>query len=321
MQHCRLGHPSTNLQNQVLKIIDVSHSSSSELCSSCQLGKAHRLPFTCSESRSNKPLELLHCDVWGSAPVLNRNGFKYYALLVDDFSRYTWFFPMKAKSDFFDVFIQFRILAEKLFNSVIRMIRTDGGGEFVNNNLKSYLVLNGISHQLSCPHTPEQNGIAERKHRHIVETGLSLMAEASVPSSFWLEAFQTSVYLINRLPITHSNKTPYFLMFGKHPDYHFLKIFGCLCYPWIRPYNHNKLEFRSLPCVFLGYNNVHKGYQCLHIPTARVYTSRHVRFDESCYPFNNSKSLSTSDKSYHSHMVDPGTHFMAVTFYTIYSFS
>ncbi|XP_057734619.1 uncharacterized protein LOC130950078 [Arachis stenosperma] len=111
------------------------------------------------------------------------------------------------------------------------------------------------------------NGNAKRKHRHVVEMGLTLLADAGMPISFWGKAFQTAVYLINALPTpTLQNQSPMEVLFGKKPPYAALRVFGCLCYPHLRPYNHNKLQFRSEPAVFLGYGNWHKGYKCLLSP-------------------------------------------------------
>ena len=88
-------------------------------------------------------------------------------------------------------------------------------------------------------------------------------------------------------------KTPLALVFSELPDYTFLKVFGCACWPHLRPYNSRKLEFRSKKCVFLGYSALHKGYKCLHVPTNRVYISRDVVFDENLFPFSNMPSSPT----------------------------
>jgi hypothetical protein len=143
-----------------------------------------------------------------------------------------------------------------------------------------------VSHRVSCPHTHQQNGTAERKHRHIVETGLTLLAHASVPFRFWSDAFSTTCFLINRLP-SHviDMQSPLERLLGEAPDYTFFRVFGCACWPHLRPYNNHKLDFRSKKCVFLGYSSLHKGYKCLHVPTNRVYISRDVVFDEGVFPF------------------------------------
>jgi hypothetical protein len=140
---------------------------------------------------------------------------------------------------------------------------------------------------VSCPHTHQQNGSAERKHRHIVETGLSLLSHTSMPLKFWDEAFLTATYLINRIPSkTIHDSTPLERLFDQKPNYNVLRIFGCACWPHLRPYNSRKLEFRSKQCVFLGYSDIHKGYKCLDISTGRVYVSRDVIFDEGIFPFS-----------------------------------
>jgi hypothetical protein len=145
----------------------------------------------------------------------------------------------------------------------------------------------GISHLVSCPHAHQQNGPAERKHRHIVEVGLSLLAYASMPLKYWDEAFHTAVYLINRLPgkVIQSH-TPMERLFGNSGDYSLLRVFGCACWPNLRPYNRHKLDFRSKQCTFLGYSNLHKGYKCLDISTGRMYISHDIVFDETVFLFS-----------------------------------
>ncbi|KAK9200192.1 hypothetical protein WN944_015388 [Citrus x changshan-huyou] len=152
--------------------------------------------------------------------------------------------------------------------------------------LKDYLSLHGISHLTTPPHTLEHNGYSERRHRHIVETGLTLLSHALLPLTFWPHAFATAVYLISRLPTTTLNlSSPYELIFHKSPNYSKLKAFRCLCYPWLRPYTSHKLNPRSKPCVFLGYSLSQSAYLCLEPSTSKIYVSRHVQFVESVFPY------------------------------------
>lgn len=203
---------------------------------------------------------------------------------IDAYSRFTWIYLLKRKSDVFDAFLQFQRHVERLLKEKIVYVQSDWGGEY--RNLSSFFQKHGIAHRVACPHTHQQNGVAERKHRHIVETGITFLARASVPFRFWSDAFVTTCFLINRLPTRLLNmKTPVELLFHEPPDYTFLKVFGCACWPHLRPYNSLKLEFRSKQCVFLGYSSMHKGYKCLHIPSNRVYISRDVVFDENMFPF------------------------------------
>jgi hypothetical protein len=139
-------------------------------------------------------------------------------------------------------------------------MQTDWGGEY--QKLNHFFTKLDISHHVSSPHTHQQNGYAERKHRHIVETDLSLLANASMPLNFWDEAFLIATYRINRLPSKVSHDlTPLECLFEHKPDYSFLRTFGCACWPHLRPYNTHKLQFRSKQCVFLGYNEMQKGYK------------------------------------------------------------
>jgi hypothetical protein len=146
----------------------------------------------------------------------------------------------------------------------------------------------GILHHASCPHTHQQNGSAERKHRHIVEVELSLLAHAAMPLKFWDAAFCTVVYLINQTPSRVIEfSSPYAKLFGSSPDYTWLKVFECSCWPHLWPYNSRKLAFRPKQCVFLGYSPSHKGYKCLDICTGRLYISGDVVFDEGLFSFAN----------------------------------
>lgn len=98
------------------------------------------------------------------------NGYWYYLLIVDDFSKYSWFFPLKSKCKVYYVLVEFKSYVENLFSNKIKVLHSDSGDEFTSNDLQSFLKTHGIIHQFSCPHTPEQNDYAERKHRHLVET-------------------------------------------------------------------------------------------------------------------------------------------------------
>nr|GEV05502.1 retrovirus-related Pol polyprotein from transposon TNT 1-94 [Tanacetum cinerariifolium] len=173
----------------------------------------------------------------------------------------------------------------------VKNVQTDWGGEF--RNLASFFSSLGIIHRRSCPHTSEQNDFVERRNRHVVETGLTLLAQACVPQRFWHYAFDTPVYLINRMPSsTSTNKSSFEHIFKRSPNYSFLRVFGCLCFLHLRPYNRHKMDFRSTPCVFLGYSPSHHGYRCLDISTERLYIARHVRFNETQFPFDISKTTS-----------------------------
>nr|BAM42649.1 Polyprotein [Arabidopsis thaliana] len=296
--HSRLGHPSLAILNSVisnhsLPVLNPSHKLLS--CSDCFINKSHKVPFSNSTITSSKPLEYIYSDVW-SSPILSIDNYRYYVIFVDHFTRYTWLYPLKQKSQVKDTFIIFKSLVENRFQTRIGTLYSDNGGEFVV--LRDYLSQHGISHFTSPPHTPEHNGLSERKHRHIVEMGLTLLSHASVPKTYWPYAFSVAVYLINRLPTPLLQlQSPFQKLFGQPPNYEKLKVFGCACYPWLRPYNRHKLEDKSKQCAFMGYSLTQSAYLCLHIPTGRLYTSRHVQFDERCFPFSTTNfGVSTSQE-------------------------
>ncbi|PKU79126.1 Retrovirus-related Pol polyprotein from transposon TNT 1-94 [Dendrobium catenatum] len=177
------------------------------------------------------------------------------------------------------------------FNKTIKTLRTDRGGEYINNSFQQFCKTSGMRHQYTCPHTPSQNGLAERKNRHILETVRSLLIHSKAPHSLWTHALHTAIHIINRLPTRKlKNKTPHESLYSKPPSYQHLKIFGCLCYPWLRPYAKSKLESFSKPCVFIGYPSTQKGYLCLDPDTNHIYTSRHVVFNEQIFPYHQTQS-------------------------------
>lgn len=218
--HSRLGHPTFPIVSRVLresKLPFVSNGGVESVCDSCQRAKSHQLPYSISNNISAAPLDLVHSDVWGSART-SVGRFSYYASFIDDYSRYIWIYLLRQKSDVFSIFHDFQALVERKFNKKILAMQTNWGGEY--EHLNSLFQHVGIAHRVSCPHAHQQNGAAERKHRHIVEIGLALLAHASMPFKFWDEAFLTATHLINLLPSKVINyKSPSDLLLGEKPDY------------------------------------------------------------------------------------------------------
>ncbi|KAJ9555163.1 hypothetical protein OSB04_009777 [Centaurea solstitialis] len=292
--HNRLGHVAFDVISFLAKTKRLSLTSilpAPHLCSSCQLAKSKRLPFDINPKRSLHVLDLVHCDLWGPAPVMSKDGYRYYIIFVDDFSRFTWFYPLKSKSEVFTVLSSFVTFVQTQFSRKLKAFQSDGGTEFLNSRVHAFFVQNGTHHRTSCPYTPQQNGRAERKHRHLTETGLALLFNAHAPASFWVDAFTCATYIINRLPTRLlDNKSPFEVLFNTPPNYGNFRMFGCRVFPYLRDYSPHKLAPRSLPCVFIGYDLRYKGYRCLDLSTSRIYTTRHAQFDETILPFTGSSS-------------------------------
>lgn len=256
-----------------------------QTCISCNIVKSHKLPFFTSSISSKKPLELLYTDAWGPSPTKSKNVCVYYLIIVNHFTKYIWFYPLKNKSNVSIIFPAFKSLVEKYFNLPIVSLHLDNGDEFIK--LKTLLTTHAISHYTTPPHTPKLNAIAERRHRHIVEIGKALLYTANLPLSFWSHAFCTTIYLINRLPTpVLQMKSPFQLLHKTEPNPLHLHSFGCLSFPWLRPYTSNKLQPRSHRCIFIGYADTQYVYHCLDPNTNKIYTFRHVKFYDHIFPYN-----------------------------------
>ncbi|KAM2408029.1 hypothetical protein ACFX1X_027124 [Malus domestica] len=267
--HQRLGHPTNEVQLKMLKEsqISVSLDKSPHLCSACIRGKMTRQPFPSKCNKSSVPFEKVHTDVWGPSPTVSLECYRYYVIFVDECTS-------------------------------IKTLQSDGGGEYMSRLFKQFLDTNGILHLVSCPYTPQQNGLAERKHRHIIETTVTLLSAARLPQQFWFHACSHAVFLINRMPCQNLEMvSPYVKLFAQSPSLSSLKIFGTAVYPYLRPYNVNKLQARSDECVFVGYSIGYKGVLCYNRTTQRLLLSRHVIYDENVFPFKKSHSSSVNISS------------------------
>jgi len=188
---------------------------------------------------------------------------------------------LKNRSELSQLYISFARMIKTQFSLAIKILRTDNAMEYRDSSLLQFLSQQGTVVQRSCPHTSQQNGRAERKHRHILGFVRAALLSASCPEIFWGEATLNVVYTINRLPtLVLKNFSPFEKLFGKSPEYSILNPFGCACFVLLRPYEHTKLEPRARLCCFLGYGTEHKGYRCWDPISNRLRISRHVTFWE-----------------------------------------
>lgn len=253
-------------------------------CSDCSWAKAHCLPHPLSPTRSTKPLELLFIDVWGPAHELSIKGNRFYLSIVDDYSCFIWLFALSTKSLVSQTFVNFTTLIRNRLSTKIISVQSDNGTEF--KPLIPFFAKLVITHRVTCPYSHQQNGSVKTRHRRIVDMGLTPLKTTGLPLTYWDFAFETSTYLISRLPTPVLNlESPFQKLFGVDPDYKSLRNFGCLAFPNLRPYNRYKLAFRSTPTIFIGYSGTSKGYICYNWATSRYYTSRDVIFHESHFPF------------------------------------
>jgi len=153
-------------------------------CSVCPKAKLHRQPFPLSTTRASTIFELIHVDIWGPYKCATYDGYKYFLTIVDDHSRATWVHLMTTKSNAFPLLQQFISFAENQFGVSVKIVRTDNGMEFQDNSALSFYAKKGILHQKSCVDTPQQNGVVERKHKHLLEVARALLIQAHLPSKF-----------------------------------------------------------------------------------------------------------------------------------------
>ena len=297
--HQRLGHPNNVILSHLIKHDFLgskdqcfNHKLSFD-CSTCRLGKSKILPFPSHGGHANTSFEIIHSDVWGITPVVSHAQYKYFVTFIDDYSRFTWVYFLRTKAEVFAVFKKFVAYVETQFSTCIKVLRSDNGGEYMSHAFQAFLQQRGILSQRSCPYTPQQNGVAERKHRHLLDMVRTLLLQSSVPSKFWVEALSTAVYLINRLPSQQLNfDSPYYRLFGVHPDYGNLHTFGCVCFVHLPPHERHKLTAQSVKCAFMGYSTTHKGFLCYDAIANHLHISRNVIFfeNEHYFPYHGSSS-------------------------------
>lgn len=225
--------------SQILCTTDVDR----HVCQFCLNGKMTRQVFSACSSIPKRHFERVSSDVQGLCPIVSVEGYKYYVIFMDHYTRFTWFFPLMYKSQVFFVFKRFYAFVQSHFNGTIQFFQSDGGGEFTGLNFKKFLESKEIVHLVSCPHTPQQNGIAERKHRHIIETAIILMSTTALPHNCWTHAYAYAIFLINRMMCKSLvMQSHFYKLCGYHPQLCSLKVFGTTVYPLLRPYNKTKLE-------------------------------------------------------------------------------
>ena len=187
---------------------------------------------------------------------------------------------MKHKSDVHEKFKEFEACVSNDCGHGINTRRSDNGGEYVSKEFRAYLKSKGIHHELTVPHSPQQNGVAERMNRTLMECARSMLANARLSDCYWAEAVATVAYVRARTPTTMIKKTPYAMWYGKRLDLQNLKVFGCIAYAHGPDANRQKLDKKATKFRFVGYSLESKGYRLLHENTRKIYIRRDVIFNE-----------------------------------------
>ena len=219
-------------------------------------------------------------DLCGPIKPSTLGGKSYFLLIVDDFSRYMWISLLAYKAEALHSFKKFRVIAEAEINGKLRCARSDCGGEFLSKEFNLYCEENGTLRQLTTPHTPQQNGVVERRNRTVMGLVRSMLKGKKLPLELWGEAVTTCVHVLNR-SATKSlrGKTPYECWYGRKPSVSHFRTFGSLVHVKVTG-NVGKLEDRSQEMIFVGYEHGSKAYRCIDLATRKLCIRRNVKFEE-----------------------------------------
>ncbi|GJX63437.1 retrovirus-related pol polyprotein from transposon TNT 1-94 [Tanacetum coccineum] len=217
------------------------------MCSACAMGKSKKKPHKPkSEDTNQEKLYLLHMDLFGPMRVASVNGKKYILVIVDEYSRFAWVKCLRSKDEAPDFIIKFLKMIQVWLKAPACRIKTDNGTKFVNQTLREYYENVGISHETSVAHSPQQNGVSERRNHTLIEAVRIILIYAKAPLFLWAKAVATACYTQNRSIIRlRHRKTPYELLHEKLPDLSFLHVFGALCYPTNDSKNLGKLQLKA----------------------------------------------------------------------------
>ncbi|KAL0279164.1 UNVERIFIED_CONTAM: hypothetical protein PYX00_000774 [Menopon gallinae] len=280
--HERLGHQNNNHVKKLLKRLNLPVDDKKDsICDGCALGKMHRLPFRPRPNKVTKVGEVIHADLCGPMETESIGKAKYFACFKDEFSKFRRLFFLKHKGETHDALKSF-LNEAKTKGHIVKSLRCDGGKEFDNKDTRRMLSEFGIEILIGPPHTPQQNGSAERENRTIVESARSMLNSSGLPKMLWAEACNTAAYLLNLTgKSSDPNKTPHELWYGKPlTSIKHLRVFGTPCYVHVPKQNRQKFDDKALPGNFVGYVNDRDGYR-VWIPTVRnVIRSHDVRFKE-----------------------------------------
>ncbi|KAJ0532224.1 putative RNA-directed DNA polymerase [Helianthus annuus] len=284
--HERYGHiskTSMEMLQQKEMVEDLPKFKAAEdVCTDCCIGKQHRHPIPKTSTwRAKEKLELIHSDICGPISPKSNSGKRYILSFIDDYSRKAWVYVIAEKSEAFDCFKEFKKRVEVETGRVIKAFRTDRGGEFVSDAFNTFCRNHGIRRQLTTSYTPQQNGVAERKNRTVMNMVVMLLSAKNMPKMFWAEAVVWTFHVLNRCPTKAlSNSTPQEAWNGSKPSVDHFRIWGCIAHVLVPKEKRTKLDDKSIKCIFVGISEESKAYRCLNPKTMKIITSKDVIFEE-----------------------------------------
>lgn len=304
--HRRLGHLNfkdlvESVKNGVIQGPNIVKTTENPTCDVCCKGKMTRAPFPKFSNRKSDFLEIIHTDVCGPIRTESNGKAKYFVVFIDDKSKWCEVRFIRSKDEVTEKTREVIALMENQKGKRVKCIQSDNGSEYVNKEYDKMLSERGIARRLTVPHNPQQNGVAERKNRTLMDMARCLLIESGLPPSFWAEAVNTANYLRNLCPSNGLHgKTPYELWKGNKPNINHLRIFGSKVYCLNRNPSRGKLEPRSREGRFIGYSDKCKGYRIWLSDEKKVEISRDVKFVEqltnSCREVENDKILEVEDR-------------------------
>jgi len=198
--------------------------------------------------------------VWGPYSLSAIHGHKYFLTIGDDYSRYTWIFPLKQKSKVVKILEDFVVFIQTQFETGIKVIRSDNETEFFMTNFFSN---KGIIHQNSCVNTSQQNNILERKHDHLLNVARALMIQSHLPKIYWSYSVIHVAHIINMfLTPVLNDFSPHEMLYKTPQDFNQLKVFRSLCYANTLSTNRSKFDPRASKCVFISFKKGQKDIFC-----------------------------------------------------------
>ncbi|CAI5949414.1 unnamed protein product [Closterium sp. NIES-65] len=284
LAHVGMDTIRSSAKNEVAIGLDLKSATDAESpCVSCVGGKLARHTFSDQGSDVDAVLAVVHIDLCGPFRVAAKDGSLYFLLLKDRKTRYVWVRTVAKKSDVLLEFQKWLVLVERQVKKSVLMLRSDRGGEFLGKNFTDFVGGKGIVHDLTCPYTPQQNGMAEREMRTVVESVRTMLLHMGVQHHWWHLALRQAVWVRNCLERSAlpPGTTPYQLLTGKKPDLSLARVWGCMAQFLVPEQQRGgKLKPKARWGLHLGVSAASKGWELLDVDTDRVVTTSDVVFYE-----------------------------------------